>query len=194
MDNTDHTPLPADSASHNLAVFRLDRLNYALPIEVVQQIIEMVTITPLLGVSSSVAGSINVRGAAVPVINLRRHLKLPEAKLLLHTPIILVQTGEWMVGLIVDEVTSVLAYQEDQLTNPLDKLPAGLGETTLLRGLLNTAQGPVILLNLKSLFAHDSARIVAALQTVPDLELAAGNGHTAPLETVSPNGQQELLT
>ncbi len=192
MDKTSHMLSATEVASHSLVTFRLDRLSYALPIEVVVQIIEMVTITPLLGVDRSVQGSINLRGAAVPVINLRRHLKLPEAQLQLHTPIILVQTGEWLVGLIVDEVTSVLNFRDEQLTNPLQMLPAGMGETPLLRGVLHTAQGPIILLNLRYLFGSDSAKIVETLQTMPGLEEHSGNGH------VKPNGNQpdlrELLT
>lgn len=178
MNNNGHT-LSAETAAHGLVTFRLDRLMYALPIEPIVQIIEMVTITPLLGVNRSVAGSINLRGAAVPVIDLRQHLKLPDAPLKLHTPIILVQTGEWTVGMIVDEVTSVISVSDDQITNPFDVLPAGLGDTSLLRGLLLTPQGSVVLLNLRSLFSGESAQSIAALQALPNTD----NGHLVSIET-----------
>ena len=61
----------------NLVAFRLGEQVYALPIESVVQIIEMVMITPVPLAASSLQGMINVRGATVPVVNLRCHLGLP---------------------------------------------------------------------------------------------------------------------
>ena len=108
MENWRVTNSQGDSFDQqDLVAFRLANQAYALPIEPVVRIIEMVTITPIPQVSGVVEGVINVRGAAVPVINLRRHFGLPEIPWGLRTPIILIQIDEQTFGLIVDEATSI---------------------------------------------------------------------------------------
>jgi purine-binding chemotaxis protein CheW len=156
----------SESAIRNLLTFRLDRQTYALPIEPIVQIIEMVAITPIPQVHPAVEGVINVRGAPVPVINMRCQLGLPEAKLQLHTPIILVQTGEQAVGLIVDEVADVLNISADQITRPKDILPDELSEVPLVQGLTHTTQGAVLLLDLEHLFASNRAQLARALEAL----------------------------
>ncbi|MFB0546911.1 MAG: chemotaxis protein CheW, partial [Anaerolineae bacterium] len=134
----------------------------------VVQIIEMVTITPLPQVSNVVEGVINVRGSVIPVVNLRRHFGLPEATLQLHTPIILVEASERMIGLIVDEVIDVLSLLADQITRPASILPEGLGEAPLLQGLARTPHGMVLLLDLDHLFLPSQAQVLAqAVVTLP---------------------------
>jgi purine-binding chemotaxis protein CheW len=170
----------SESATRSLVTFRLDRQTYALPIEPIMQIIEMVAITPIPQANSAVEGVINVRGVPVPVINTRCQLGLPEAKLQLHTPIILVQTGERAAGLIVDEVADVLNISADQITHPKDILPDELSEVPLIQGLTHTAQGAVLLLDLEHLFASNQDQLAQVLEA-----LAAMNDS---LE----NDQQEL--
>lgn len=158
---------PADQ--RNLMAFRLDQQTYALPIEPIVQIIEMVTITPIPQVSNTVKGVISVRGAPVPVVNLRRYFGLPEAALQLHTPIVLVQVDELMVGLIVDEVLDVLSLPGSQITHPADILPEGLGKAPVLQGLAHTPDGTVLLLDLGHLFLPDQAQTLAqAAGTLPE--------------------------
>jgi purine-binding chemotaxis protein CheW len=138
--------------TRNVVTFRLERQLYALPIEPIQQIIEMVTVTPIPQVNHSVEGVINYHGAAVPVVNLRRHLGRPAANLRVNTHIILVQVGAQLVGLIVDEVLDVLNLTASQIISPSQILPASLGQATLLQGLVQTPAGTVLLLNLSNLF------------------------------------------
>jgi purine-binding chemotaxis protein CheW len=170
----------------NLVTFRLERQTYALPIEPVVQIVEMVAITPIPHLSQVVEGVINVRGTVVPVVNLRRHLDLPEASPQLHTPIVLVQAGERVVGLIVDEVIDVLSLPGERITRSADILPQELGEVPVLQGVTQDPDGMVLLLDLEHLFlpyqAQALEQAVAALpgagesperQLEPDLEVEA---------------------
>jgi purine-binding chemotaxis protein CheW len=147
----------------NLIAFRLDRQTYALPIESIIKIVEMVTITPIPQVNHSVEGVINFHGAAVPIVNLRRHLGLPATGRQLHTPIVLVQTGERMVGLIVDEVTNVLNVPAEQIVHPAEILPEGLGDSPLLQGLAHTPAGMVLMLDLDHLFLTVGASLPGSI-------------------------------
>ncbi|HEY74457.1 MAG: hypothetical protein DRJ03_05875 [Chloroflexi bacterium] len=174
-------PTLSDIEQRNMVVFRLHQQTYALPIEPILQIVEMVAITPIPQVSHAVEGVVNVHGATVPVVNLRRHLGLPEKALQLHTPILLVQTADWTVGLIVDEVADVLDLPAEQIARPADILPEGLGEAPVLQGLAHTKNGAILLLNLDHLFLPDQARALAQLAATP-IENFMGLEETAPVE------------
>jgi purine-binding chemotaxis protein CheW len=151
----------SSSDQWNLVVFRLARQSYALPVEHVMQIISMVAITPIPQVSDVVEGIINVRGAIVPVVNLSHHLGLQKTHLQLYTPILLTQTNEGIVGLIVDEVTNVFSFPNDQITRPVDILPEGLGQAPVLQGLTYSEGNMVSLLDLNHLFLPDQMQALA---------------------------------
>ena len=174
-----------ESAMRNLVAFQLDRQTYALPIEPIVQIIEMVAITPIPQVNPAVEGVIDVRGTAVPVVNLRCQLGLPEAKLQLHTPIILVQTGERMVGLIVDQVADVLNIGADQITRPKDMLPDGLSDAPLVQGLTYTAQGALLLLDLEHLLASNQAQLAQALEALSAINDSSEDDQPEPAEAAA---------
>jgi purine-binding chemotaxis protein CheW len=153
--------------THNLVTFRLEDQLYALPIEPVVQIIPMVTITRVPQIRGPVEGVINVRGAAVPVVDLRRHLDLAKAHIGLHTPIILIRVEGRVVGLIVDDVLDVLHVPESRVARSIDMLPEGLGETPVLQGMVYTPEGPVLMLDCEHLFLPGQAQILAqAAETV----------------------------
>jgi len=182
MNTNSQDPQNPESAIRNLVAFRLGQQTYALPIEPIVQIIEMVAITPLPQANPAVAGVINVRGTAVPIISLRCQLGLPEANLQLHTPIILVQTDEQMVGLVVDQVADVLNVRADQIAQPKDILPDGLADMPLLQGLMHTSQGAVLLLDLEHLLVSNSTQIAqtaAALFAINDF---SENDRPEPVE------------
>jgi purine-binding chemotaxis protein CheW len=160
----------ASAGIKDLMTFRLNQQTYALPIERIVQIIEMVTITPIPQVNPSVEGVINVHGAMVPVVNLRRHLGLSPGQLQLHTPVVLVQANGRMVGLIVDQVTNVLSLTASQVTRPADVLPDGLGDAPLLQGLVPTKNGMVLFINLDRLFSLDQmGELAEALTALPSV-------------------------
>jgi len=160
-----------------IVTFRLGSQTYALPIKPVRQIIEMVTITPLPQINHTVAGVINFHGIWVPVINLRRQLSLADAPLQLHTPIILVNISERLVGLIVDQVLDVLARSADQIIDPGSILLEEMGEIPLLQGLIQSKDGSILLLNLEQLFKPYHAR--ALLEAVDTLTQSINqNGST----------------
>jgi purine-binding chemotaxis protein CheW len=154
----------------HLVTFRLDRQVYALPIEPIQQIIEMVTITPVPQVRSSVEGVINFHGTSVPVVNMRVQLGMAKTHLELHTPIMMVYVSGRLVGLVVDEVLAVLDIPANQIDRPQDILPEGLGNTSLLNGLFHDGGKTILLLEIEHLFAQQEATaLVEAAAVLPSI-------------------------
>jgi purine-binding chemotaxis protein CheW len=145
----------------------LDRQIYALPIGSIVRIVEMVTITPIPRTNHSVEGVINYKGVTVPVVNLRRHLGQPLVPFGLDTHIVIAQTGERMIGLIVDQVLDVSDFPQIHVSRPDDILPEGLGHAPLLQGVVQTAQGMVLVLDLEDLLSSDQAEmLVHAAETL----------------------------
>ena len=143
-----------------LVTFRLGVQIYALPIEPIVRIIEMVTITPIPRVNHSVRGVINMHGEAVPVIDVRQHLGLPTVPYGLHTPIIVVQVGDRAVGLVVDQVEGVLNLQVDKVVRPDDMLPQSLRHP-LFPQVAQTEQGTVLVLDMDRLFSPQEASVIS---------------------------------
>jgi len=167
---------PAMIEQRSLVIFRLGEQVYAIPIDIIIQILEMVTITPIPQVNSVVEGAINVRGEAVPVINLREYLGLPRHELQVRTPIILTQINPpgWgdvrqKVGLIVDEVIDVMGTLDDHVTSLPKILPEALRNAPIVQGLVHTLYGMVIFLDLHQLFSPRRGQGVAVEADMPVL-------------------------
>lgn len=145
------------SGQATVVTFQLEQQMYALPIESIVRIVEMVTITPIPRTNHAIEGVINYKGVTVPAINLRRHLGLPAVPFELDTHIIIAQTGERMIGLVVDHVLNVDEFPSVRVSRPDDILPEGLGKAPLLRGVAQTPQGMVLVLDLEDLLAPGQA-------------------------------------
>jgi len=61
-----------------LIVFTLDAQRYALHLSAVERAIRMVEITPLPKAPEIVIGVVNIHGAVIPVLNIRKRFRLPE--------------------------------------------------------------------------------------------------------------------
>jgi purine-binding chemotaxis protein CheW len=183
------------SGQQDLVAFRLSGQAYALPIEPVKRIIEMVTITPIPQVSGVVEGIINVHGVAVPVINLRRHFGLPETPWGARTPIILVQISEQTFGLVVDEVIDVLNLSVNQISRVADILPEVMSEEPIIRGVAHVQGDTVLLLDVEYLLSSTHMQIL--LQTVEALPepvvLEALQNAEVTLEDTSNETSAEVL-
>jgi purine-binding chemotaxis protein CheW len=158
------------SEQQTWVTFRLHQQVYALPIEVIAQIIQMVAITPIPRLHHVVEGVINVRSAAVPVINLRRHFGLPEASRQLHTPILLVRIGAQIIGLIADEVLDVIHFRDRDVIRLKEILPESLSDAPNLYGMIYNQGQMVLLMEIGNLFLPEKVQAMAdAVKSLPDL-------------------------
>jgi purine-binding chemotaxis protein CheW len=115
--DTDTAP-GAPTSDVTLLTFRLAEQSYSLPIDCVEQIVDMVTVTHLPHAPAAIQGVINVHGRIVPVLDLRRRFNLPSRPYGLYTPIILAHMGDQLTGLIVDEVNDVHTIPAADLVIP----------------------------------------------------------------------------
>lgn len=89
-------------------MFRLQADEYALEVSAVVEAVRMVALAALPDAPDWLAGVVNMRGHIMPVIDLRRRLRLPASPFDLNTPIIIVRAGEQQFGAIVDALDAVI--------------------------------------------------------------------------------------
>jgi purine-binding chemotaxis protein CheW len=103
--------------------FELAGQHYGLPILDVQEVLTEGPIEEVPGATAEVLGVINLRGAIVTVLDLRRRLGLPERATDAHTRLIVVEQRGEPVALRVDRVTQVRALP-DTLIQPAPPVSA----------------------------------------------------------------------
>jgi purine-binding chemotaxis protein CheW len=98
-----------------LVVFTVESQRYALPIDVVQEIQQIVALSEIPDDSGSVVGVINLRGQVVPVMDIRRLLHMPDREYGLQTPMVFTRTPRGLAAVIVDEVEDVVEVPEGSM-------------------------------------------------------------------------------
>ncbi|MCL6447819.1 MAG: chemotaxis protein CheW [Armatimonadetes bacterium] len=110
------------SNNNQLVVFKVADHDYALPILETREIIRLVQITPLPNMPAYLKGVINLRGRIVPVVDLRLKLGLQAKEMNCEAKIIVVDHNNRYVGLIVDKVSGVGYFNEDEFESLSDDL------------------------------------------------------------------------
>ncbi len=88
--------------------FQIDDQQYAFRIEQIQEIVILDEVTPTPQVADYVEGVCNLRGAIIPIINLRVLFGLPPKVADGNTRTIVVNMGERTLGCTVDNVLHVM--------------------------------------------------------------------------------------
>jgi purine-binding chemotaxis protein CheW len=133
--------------------FRLDDEDYAIAITKIQEIILMKPITRLPQAPDYIEGLINLRGAVIPVVSLRKRFGLPAREVDDETRTIVVNVHEKTVGCVVDAVTRVMRINRDVIQpSPLGS--AG-GSCRYVSGLARLDERLLIMLDVEKLFQFD---------------------------------------
>ncbi len=141
-----------------LVVFQLSGEAYGVNVAQVQSIIPMQEIVHVPGAPAFVEGVINLRGAVIPVVDLRNRFQMPhpdndQGK---KAVIVITELNELQVGLIVDRVTEVTKIPEAAIEPPSPLLTSI--DTAYLRGIGKFKERPVILLDLGRIFSLDEQK------------------------------------
>ncbi|MEZ0311627.1 MAG: chemotaxis protein CheW [Myxococcota bacterium] len=108
----------AASAPVQVLSFVVGKEEYAIEILRVQEIKCYTSITPIPNAAPHIKGVMNLRGAVVPVVDLRVRFGLSAAACTPLTVIILVALKSKTVGFIVDAVSDVLQIAPEAVTPP----------------------------------------------------------------------------
>jgi purine-binding chemotaxis protein CheW len=109
MDNVSN--IQNDTTSNELlqlVTFKLENEEFGVDILNIQGINRMVEVTKVPNSPEYVEGIINLRGQVIPIIDLRKRLKMPDKPYSKDTRFIVVEFRDKVVGFIVDSVNKVL--------------------------------------------------------------------------------------
>jgi purine-binding chemotaxis protein CheW len=140
--------------------FTLQGEEYGIEILRVQEIKGLSKIRPIPNAPGYVKGVINLRGAVVPIVDLRSRFGMTEAEYNQFTVIIFVSIRSKVVGLVVDAVSDVMNITDGQV----EETPAMGGEidTSYFRGMGKVGEKLVLLLNIEELLAGSNLDAIAA--------------------------------
>ncbi|HQH29022.1 MAG TPA: chemotaxis protein CheW [Oligoflexia bacterium] len=145
--------------------FQLGEEVYGIEILRVQEIIGMMTITPVPTTPPEVRGLINLRGKVLAVLDLRLKFGMAAIEDTERTCITVVQVGTGasrvVVGIVVDNVCEVLDIEGSQI-EPAPSFGAHV-ETDFILGIAKVGESVVTLLDIENVL---SARDVMIVQNV----------------------------
>ena len=141
-----------ETHSRQLVIFTLGTEEYALPIKKVQEIIRYTEPRSVASNDSSVRGVISLRGKIVPVYDLAGRLGV-HSVVSEESKIVIVETAEQTVGIVVDGVDEVMTVDENQL----EEVPGA--DAMLMDSIAKIGERLVVLLNPDTIF--DTALLAA---------------------------------
>jgi purine-binding chemotaxis protein CheW len=142
-----------DTQRGRFLTFDLEEEVFGIEIRFVKEIIGMQPVTKLPDVAGYIKGIINLRGKIIPLIDMRLKLKKEAAEYTDRTCIIVIETSEVTVGLIVDNVSEVLTVGDNNIVPPPDAR-AGI-QNTYISGIGKVGDEIKLLLDCESLFRQD---------------------------------------
>ena len=152
------------TTSQQLVGFVIGDELFGVDILTVQEIIRDTTITAIPDAPDFLEGVINLRGRIVPVIDLRKRLKLVDPDQLITDPWIVILTVEDRVtGFMVDRVTKVLNVPKESIKPPPDIVVAGL-KSQYIQGVCKMDQRLLILLNFSRILLAEEIKKLKSMK------------------------------
>jgi len=134
-----------------ICLFSIGEDTYAIPVELLLEIIIPQKIFSIPTTPSHVLGVINLRGNIVPIVDIRPALSLPQQSALGQVAII--KHGPILLGISVDTVTAVVAVNEKSIqaipTDSGGPLSGVKSRSRFFKGIIQRETGVVALLNIE---------------------------------------------
>jgi purine-binding chemotaxis protein CheW len=158
----------AAAAVHQVLTFVIGEATYGIDIPCVQEIRGWSPVTPLPQSPAEVLGVLNLRGAIVPVLDLRLKFGSANVQYTPVTVIIVVSVmsakGRREFGMVVDGVSDVIDIAAQDVKRAPDL--GGGASGAYIRGLLPVAGRMVVLLDIELLLGAEFSAAASANSTI----------------------------
>jgi purine-binding chemotaxis protein CheW len=135
------------SVTETYILFELSGTSYGVPSRLVQQMEMVEQITRVPNAPHYVEGLIFLRGRVIPTINLRARFGFEKVPFDLRTRLIVIQTGQRCVGLIVDTAREFVAIPFSTIMPPPEAISGLSGK--YLDGIATLGERLVLILNVE---------------------------------------------
>lgn len=151
-----------DTQHGRYLTFNLGEEVFGLEIRYVTEIIGMQPITKIPEVAAYIKGIINLRGKIIPVIDMRLKFNKEPIEYDDRTCIVVVDTEEMVVGLIVDKVSEVITIDDENVVPPPSQ-KTGI-RNRYLQGIGKIDGGVKLLLDVKKLFDEEETQEIGQIE------------------------------
>jgi len=135
-----------------LVGFIIGEEEYAVPILSIQEIIKPFTWTRVPQVPSYVLGVFNLRGAVIPLIDLRAKFGLPTKNHNEDTRFIVMRHGDDVAGFVIDRLTMAIRIKKEHIGPAPDTVN---GDDTIIEGVGKQADKIITILKVNKLLERD---------------------------------------
>jgi purine-binding chemotaxis protein CheW len=146
----------SDNPDIQLACFSLGENLFAVDIMRIREIILPQKLSALPRVSPLLEGVINLRGAVIPVMNMRKRFGMPESSEGVAGKLLIVSLARQTLALVVDNVLEVFTVAARDIKPPLDTVD-GIGMEYLL-GVCLSGDRVFMILDIDSLLIQSECR------------------------------------
>jgi len=129
--------------------FKLDTKTYGVPVSKVFEIIMLTDLTPVPGSPIDILGVLTLQGEIISVLDIRPKLGLKTTQSTHTSRIIIVDQNSQQVGILVESVAEVVAYNSAYIVSSLQV--DGTTPNQLFTGVINQNNNLLTLLNLDKL-------------------------------------------
>ena len=135
-----------------VCLFSIGEDTYAIPVELLTEIITSQKIFPVPTTPPHVLGVINLRGNIVPIVDIRPALSLPQQTV--SGQIAIVKQGSILLGIVVDNVSEVVGVAKSSVQSiPADYgVRAGTSRGRFMKGVIQREENVVAILNIERIF------------------------------------------
>lgn len=155
------------------AVFKISDESFGIAIERVVEILKVQKLFSIPGLPDFLSGVMNVRGAIIPIIDLRMRFGMkPSGK---KERLIIVRFDEEKIGFHVDEINEILSLSDQEIFGS-PSIFKGF-KTEYMTGLGKRGENIIILLNIDNILT--SEEMIILKESLESLEVKdAGTGKT----------------
>lgn len=142
---------PGEEAGREYLAFSLGGEEYAVNILQVQEIRAYERVTRIANMPTFIKGVMNLRGAVVPVVDLRVRFNVGKAEYDASTIVIVINIGPRTIGMVVDGVSDVVAIKASEL-RPAPQI-AGVLTAEFLEGVAILDKRMLIIVDINGLMS-----------------------------------------
>ncbi|UIJ37991.1 chemotaxis protein CheW [Desulfobaculum bizertense] len=154
---------------------------YALDISKVREVLEVQEVTKIPRTPEFLRGVINLRGNAVPVVDMRLKFGMSATEYTVNTCIIIMEVNmdgeELILGALADSVREVIELTGDEI-----KPPPRMGttvDTNFISGMSKQDEQFIMLLDIDTVFSAEELQAVRSVDVAPEpVQKCTGSGTT----------------
>lgn len=152
-------------STNQYLTFTLGEEVYALDISSVREVLEYTSITKVPRTPEAMRGVINLRGRAVPVVDVRLKFGMPETQRTVNTCIIIVEVQlggeETVLGALADSVKEVMDIEPKDI-EPAPRMGTSI-HADFIQGIGKHGDDFIILLDIDRVFTEEELAVVESM-------------------------------